>query len=189
MSDDKPAPNRAIYKTLIKAPIETVWNTLVKTDEVLPFFFGGVCDTADGLKPGAAMRMITPDRKFASVVGEVLDFSPPYRYAHTMRFTNLEDAPCTVIYELKQTPDGVEFSLITENVPIGSKSEKSMAQGGPFIINNLKALAETGKPALSGRMVVWMAPMMGLFTPKICKIENWPLEVTSDTITAMSKEV
>ena len=189
MSDDKPTSNRAIYKTLIKAPIETVWDTLVKTDEVLPFFFGGVCDTENGLKPGAAMRMITPDRKFASVVGEVLDFSPPHRYAHTMKFTTLEDAPCTVIYELKETPDGVEFSLITENVPVGSKTEKSMAQGGPFIIKNLKSLVETGKPAFSGRMLLWMTPMMGMFTPKVCKIENWPLQTARGNAAPMSKEV
>lgn len=186
MNDEKPVPGRAIYKTLIKASIETVWNILVQTDEVLPFFFGGVCDTENGLKPGAAMRMITPNRKFASVVGEVLDFSPPHRYAHTLKFTDLEDAPCTVTYELKETPEGVEFSLITENVPIGSKTEKSMAQGGPFIIKNLKSLAETGKAAMSGRMVVWMAPMMGLLTPKVCKIENWPLKATT---TPHDKEV
>lgn len=169
---------RQVYKTIINAPIETVWNTLVKTDAVLPFFFGSVCETKDGLKPHAKMRMVTPDRKMAAVVGEVLEFSPPHRYSHTMAFTQFEgEAPSTVTYELKEAPGGAtEFSLITTNVPAGTKSEKSMAQGGPFIIQNLKALVETGKPAFSGRMVMMLNPLMGMMTPKICRVANWPLD-------------
>ena len=167
---------KRIFKTIINAPIETVWNTLVKTDQVLPFFFGSVCETKDGLKPGRKIRMVTPDRKIAAVVGEVLEFSPPHRYAHTMAFTQFAgEAASTVTYELKEVPGGTEFSLITTNVPAGSKSEKSMAQGGPFIVENLKKLVETGKPAFSGAMVMMLNPLMGLMTPKACRIENWPL--------------
>jgi uncharacterized protein YndB with AHSA1/START domain len=169
--------DKQVYRTVINAPIETVWNTLVKTDEVLPFFFGAVCQTADGLKPGRGMRMVTADRKFASVVGEVLEFSPPHRYSHTMAFTQYEgEAPATVTYELKEVAGGTEFSLITTNVPAGTKTGKSMAQGGPFIVDNLKRLVETGKPAFSGSMVLALNPLMGLMTPKICRIENWPLK-------------
>lgn len=168
---------KQIYKTVINAPIETVWNTLVKTDEVLPFFFGAVCQTADGLKPGRKMRMVSSDKKFAAVVGEVLEFSPPHRYSHTMAFTQYEgDPPSTVTYELKEVPGGTEFSLITTNVPTGTKTEKSMAQGGPFIVDNLKKLVETGKPAFSGSMVLMLNPLMGMMTPKVCRIENWPLK-------------
>jgi uncharacterized protein YndB with AHSA1/START domain len=170
------AGDKQIYKTVINAPIETVWHTLVKTDEVLPFFFGSVCQTEGGLKPGRKMRMVTPDKKFAAVVGEVLDFSPPHRYSHTMAFTQyVGESPATVTYELKEVPGGTEFSLITTNVPAGTKTEKSMAQGGPFIVDNLKALVETGKPNFSGAMVMAMNPLMGFMTPKVCRIENWPL--------------
>ncbi|MEZ6031178.1 MAG: SRPBCC domain-containing protein [Hyphomonadaceae bacterium] len=169
--------DKQVYKVVINAPIETVWNTLVKTDEVLPFFFGSVCETKDGLKPGRKMRMATADRKFVGVVGEVLEFSPPHRYSHTMAFTHfVGEPPSTVTYELKEVPGGTEFSLITSNVPAGTKSEKSMAQGGPFIVQNLKKLVETGKPAFSGRMVMMLSPMMGMMTPKVCRIQNWPLD-------------
>ncbi|MEQ3650288.1 SRPBCC domain-containing protein [Hyphomonas sp.] len=167
--------DRAIYQVFIEAPIRTVWDTLVKTDEALPFFFGALCDTEDGLKPGGKMRMITPDRKFASVVGEVLDFSPPHRYAHTMMFTQYDDGPVTVIYELTEVEGGTDFKLITENVPAGTKTEKSMVPGGKFITENLKALVETGKPKFSGRMVMMLGPLLGVMTPKQCRIENWPL--------------
>lgn len=58
----------SISRTFIEAPIETVWSTLVATDTPLPFFFGSVCQTADGLKEGAKRRMINPNGKVAMVV-------------------------------------------------------------------------------------------------------------------------
>ncbi len=178
MSDVSAAPQfatRAIYRVHINAPIRVVWDTLVKTDEVLPHIFGAVCDTEDGLKPGRPMRMISPDRKFATVVGKVLEFSPPHRYAHTMKFTLYPDAAATVIYELNEVDGGTEFTLITENVPIGSKTEKSMVPGGKFITDNLKAVVETGKPAFSGRMVMMLNPVLSFFmVPKRCRLEHWP---------------
>jgi len=176
MTIDGAGSGKQVYRVTIAAPIETVWNTLVKTDAVLPFFFGSVCETKAGLKPGARMRMVTPNRKIAAVVGEVLEFSPPHRYSHTMAFTQYTgEQPATVTYELKEVPGGTEFSLITTNVVAGTKTSKSMAQGGPFIVDNLKKLVETGKPAFSGAMVMALNPLMGLMTPKICRIENWPL--------------
>ncbi len=175
MSQNETVAERAVYRVTIDAPIEIVWNTLIKTDEVLPFFFGAICDTEDGLKPGAPMRMITKDRRYASVVGDVLEFSPPHRYVHTLRFTQWDDAPCTVIYELKEIPNGTEFSLITEGVPAGTKTEKSMASGGKLIVNTLKDLVEKGKPSIGTRMILMMIGLMAPLTPKACRIENWPL--------------
>ncbi|MEQ9315741.1 MAG: SRPBCC domain-containing protein [Henriciella sp.] len=180
MTEARTAPasveDKQVYKVVIDAPIDVVWNTLVKTDEVLPFFFGAVCEAEGGrLAPGHGMRMVTPNRKYASVVGEVLEFSPPHRYAHTFKFTQWDDEYCTVTYELKETDGGTEFSLITTGVPADSKTAKSMAQGGPFITQNLKSLVENGKPLFSGRMVMMLGPVMGLMTPAACKIENWPL--------------
>lgn len=165
---------RQVWKVTIKAPIETVWNTLVKTDEVLPFFFGAVCDTEDGLKVGRKMRMVSKNRKFAIVVGDVLEFSPPHRYSHTLGFTqNVGEEPALVTYDLKEVPGGTEFTLTSEAVP-GTKTAK-MVGAGPFIVGNLKAVAETGRPLFSGRMIMAMNPIVSLLTPKISRIENWPL--------------
>jgi uncharacterized protein YndB with AHSA1/START domain len=185
MSDEDPKPQRSAYgerqiwKVVIEAPIETVWNTLVKTDAVLPFFFGAVCDAGPGgLGEGRPMRMVSKDRKNAIVVGKVLEFSPPHRYSHTIYFTQVEgEQPGLTIYELKEVPGGTEFTLISEALP-GTQVGK-MIQGGPFIVENLKRLVETGKPAFSGSMVMALSPLMGLMTPKISRIGNWPLDVAA----------
>ncbi len=85
--------DKAVYRTMINAPIDVVWSHLVKTDEVLPFFFGAVCRTPGQLEVGAPMAMQTPNGKYATVVGKVLEFDPPHRYAHSFKFTAYDDPP------------------------------------------------------------------------------------------------
>ena len=93
-----------------------------------------------------------------------------------MSFTQNEgEEPAFTTYELKELPDGAtEFTLSTECIP-GTKTGKMVAGGG-FIVDNLKLLIETGKPNLMAKMIMAMNPMMGFMTPKISRIENWPLE-------------
>ena len=167
---------KSIHRTFIEAPIETVWSILVATDKPLPFFFGSICDTKDGLKPGARMRMVHPNRKIAMVVGEVLAFEPPHRYSHTFQMTNLKDAPCKVTYELREKNGGTEFDLIIEDAVDGSDLHKQMVGGQDYIAKNLKKLAETGRPAFSGRMVGLMSPLVALLAKKEQRVEHWPLE-------------
>ncbi len=177
-ADDKVTPNTAVFKVTIRAPIEKVWAELTRTDTLLPFFFNGVCKTGTqarselGLNVPIAMQ--SKDGKYTSVVGEVVEFEPPYRYAHTFRFTTLDDAPCIVRYALKEVPEGTEFTLTNENVPAGTKTEKYMTSGGTFITQNLKALVETGKATMGGRIALFMMGLFAPFTPKRCRSEHWP---------------
>ena len=168
--------NNSIYKVMIAAPIETVWSELVKTDEVLPFFFGSICKTTGDLAEGSPIAMQTKNGKYRSVVGKVIEFSPPHRYAHSFKFTGYEDAPCTVTYELKEVDGGVEFSLITTNVPADTKTEKGMAQGGKFIVETFKSVVENGKPSFGTQMMLGMMGMFEPFTPKACRSENWSFD-------------
>jgi uncharacterized protein YndB with AHSA1/START domain len=164
-----------VWKTTINAPIETVWNTLVKQDEVLPFFFGAVCETKGGLRPGGKMRMVSKDRKFAVVYGEVKEFNPPHRYSHTMTFTQVEgEEPAFTAYDLKEVSANVTEVTITTLVEPGTKHGKMVASGG-YITDNLKLVVETGKGNFTAAMIMAMSPLMGLMTPKISRIENWPL--------------
>jgi len=173
----KPAiAGKQVYRIVINAPIETVWNTLVKTDEALPFFFGAVCKTTGpSLAPGQPYAMRSPDGKFTSVIGKVLEFRPPFVYKHTLQFTMFDDPACTVSYELKEVPGGTEFSLVTENVPAGTRMEKGMVQSTNFILSTVKAVAETGKATLGGRLMLGFYSLMTPMMPKRCRSENWPL--------------
>ncbi|MEO0608705.1 MAG: SRPBCC domain-containing protein [Pseudomonadota bacterium] len=176
MTETPKYADKSVHRTFIKAPIETVWSILVATDRPLPFFFGSICETKAGLQPGARMRMVHPNRKIAMVVGEVLAFEPPFRYSHTFKMTNLKDDPCQVTYELREKDGGTEFDLIIEGAIEGSDLHKQMIGAQDFIAKNLKALAETGKPAFSGKMVTIMSPLVALLSKKQQHIDLWPLE-------------
>jgi uncharacterized protein YndB with AHSA1/START domain len=169
---------RRMWRVLVKAPIEAVWNTLVKTDEVLPFLFGAVCETEGALGEDKPMRMVSRDGKTVIAVGRVLAFEPPHRFSHTISFTQVEgEQPARTTYELKEMAEGTEVTLISEAAP-GSKMGK-MAAGGPFIVANLKRYAETGKPTFGGAMMLAFAPLASRLAPKRSRAEHWPLGAIS----------
>jgi uncharacterized protein YndB with AHSA1/START domain len=167
--------DRQIWTVRINAPIETVWNTLVKTDAVLPFLFGAVYDTEAGLEAGKPFRMVSRNGKNVLAVGRVLEFTPPTRFSHSISFTQVEgEQPGRSTYELREIPGGTELNLIYEAVA-GSKTAK-MGKSGPFIVKNLKWLAESGRPAFSGALVMAMNPILGLFSSRSSRIKHWPLD-------------
>lgn len=163
-----------MFKIFIKGRIEDVWREITKTDSVQGCFFNMRLHT-NGLKPGGQIRMRTGSGKYTGAIGEILEFDPPRRYAHTFRFTNLNDPPCRVIYDLTPVEGGVEFMMTLEDLPSGTKTAKQMTQGGTMIVNTLKAIVETGKPSFGTRMLYCMFKVMEPFTPKSMRTENWPL--------------
>lgn len=174
------SPERHIWKVEIAAPIETVWNTLVQTDEVLPFLFGSVCQAEGALEPGKPMRMVSRDGKFVVCFGRVLEFSPPTRFSHTITFAMSADAPAgKTTYDLRAIDGGTEVTLTSEAIA-GTKTAK-MARSGQFIIDNLKQVLETGRPNFAGRMMLAMTPVMRLFTPARCRASQWPLSRVAQT--------
>jgi uncharacterized protein YndB with AHSA1/START domain len=172
---DKKFADRAVYKVQIKAPIETVWSELIKTSSPRPFFWNSSWDAKD-LAPGNAYRMVSNGGKTVAVVGEILEMEPPHRLVHNFRLTALEDPASTVTYTLKEIEGGTEFTLVTENILAGSKSEKSMADGAKFIVENFKAYVETGKVTFGARMMLAMYRIMAPMTPKSMSAERWPLD-------------
>ena len=128
------ANDRLVSRIVIRGRIEDVWRELTKQGEPQAAIFNAWLH-AQRLAPGAKLAMRTRDGQYTLVIGEVLDFDPPRRFAHTFRFTQYDDAPCTVIYELKPVADGVEVSLIVENMPAGTRTALRLASehsGGRF---------------------------------------------------------
>jgi uncharacterized protein YndB with AHSA1/START domain len=173
MADGKFA-EKQIYRVIINAPIETVWSELIKQTSPRPFFWNSSWDAAK-IAPGEPFRMLSADRRVVGVVGEFLEMKPPHLLSHTFRLTSLDDPASKVTYTLKETADGVEFCLITENIVAGSKSVKSMDGGAKFIVENFKAFVETGKPTLGAALLNGVMALTGGMAPKALRAENWPL--------------
>lgn len=167
--------DKQVYKVFIKAPIETVWSELVNTHAPRPFFWNSSWDSK-AMASGNSYRMVSNGGKTVAVIGEILEMDPPHRLVHSFRLTSLDDPASTVTYTLKETAEGTEFCLITENIVAGSKSEKSMADGSKFIVENFKAYIETGKVTFGARMMLGMFSLMAPFTPKSMSADKWPLD-------------
>lgn len=173
--DSNPGTTKQVTQIVIDAPIQKVWDTLTKQGEILPFFFGTVMHTTT-FEPGAPIRMRTPDGKYTGVVGDVLELNEPYLYSMTFRFTNYEDAVCTVTHELKEVDGGTEYTLIAEGVPVGTKTEKQMKGGGKIITQTLKSCVETGKPTMTARMIMFFGRLFQFTSPRSCLSSNWPMD-------------
>lgn len=174
MSQEKKYAERAFYKVFIKAPIETVWSELINASTPRPFFWNSKWETR-AMAPGNAYRVVSGDGRTVAVVGEILEMEPPNKLVTTFRLTSLDDPASKVTYTLDEVDGGTEFTLITENVLAGSKSEKSMADGSEFITRNFKAYVETGRVTFGARMMLGMFRLMAPLAPKTMRAENWPL--------------
>jgi len=174
MNDDNYA-EKSVYRVLIDAPIETVWSELVNETEPRPFFWNGSWDTP-GFAAGNPYRMASNNGKAVAVIGRILEMDPPHRLVTSFRLTALPDPPSRVTYTLTEKDGGTEFCLVTERVLAGSKSEKSMADGSRFIVENFKAYVETGRVTFKARMILGMYSLMAPLMPKSMRAENWPLD-------------
>lgn len=164
-----------MFRVVINADIQRVWNELTKTGEKQGAVFNAVLH-ARALTPGQPMQMRTGSGRHVIVNGDVLECTAPNVFAHTHRFTQHNDPPCTVRYELKQLPQGVEVTLTVQGIAEGTSSAKSMGSGGDFILKNLKAICEAGRPPLGTRAMYWMFDNMEFVLPGRTKSELWPMK-------------
>jgi uncharacterized protein YndB with AHSA1/START domain len=174
MPEPSPRSERAVFKVLIKGPIEAVWREITKTDGVQKAMFNMRLHTP-GLRPGSPFQMRSEDGKVVGIVGEVLEFDPPRRYVTTFRFTRFDDPPCKITYELKEVAGGTEFVMTLDDLPPGTTTSKQMVQGGPLITKTLKSLVETGKLPFGTRVLYGIFALMAPLAPKKTRVENWPM--------------
>jgi len=171
--------SRAKFRVIIRGSIEDVWSEITRTDAPIAAFFNSRMDVAR-LAPGSRLAMRTPDGKYTGVVGEILEIDPPRRFAHTFRFTNLDDPECRVTYDLEEVEGGVQFTLTVTDLPVGTKTAKQMVQGGKMIVNTLQRVIETGKPDLGTRLLFGIFGLLAFTTPRRCLSENWPVDAPAE---------
>jgi uncharacterized protein YndB with AHSA1/START domain len=166
----------AVFRIFIRADIERVWRELTKQGEAQGAVFNAWLHSTGALGAGVPMQMRTGTGRHVIVDGTVEVFEPPHRFVHTHRFTQFDDPVCRVSYELQRVGDGVEVTLRVLGMPRGTRTARSMASGGNAILATLKAVCETGRPALGTRLMYWMFGHMEFMLPARTRSDLWPLK-------------
>ncbi|REJ79947.1 MAG: hypothetical protein DWQ36_01585 [Acidobacteria bacterium] len=165
----------AKFRVHIAGPIEAVWAEITRTDAPILAFFNSRMH-ANRLAPGARLAMRTANGRYTGVVGEIVEFEPPRRFAHTFRFTAYDDPECTVVYDLEEQAGGTLFTLTIRDLPAGTKTAKQMVQGGKMITSTLKSVIETGRAPFGIRLLYLFFDLMAPATPKRSRSEHWPID-------------
>jgi len=172
--EPEPEAEKAVFRVLIRGSVDDVWRELTRTDRPQWAMFNSVLHT-DGVAPGGELRMRSPDGRFTAVTGRYIEVEEKVRLSHTMRFTTYDDPEATITYRLEEVEEGVRLTLTVERMTPGSKSAKQMKQGGTFIVNNLKAIVETGRPTLGARLLFVLFKLLAPFNPASTRSEHWQL--------------
>ena len=170
--------NRLVSSIVIAGSQQAIWRELTKQGEPQAAVFNAWLH-AQALVPGETIQMRTRSGNKVIVVGEVIEFDPPNRFVHSFRFTQFDDAPCIVTYELKPVQGGVEVTLIVDNLPVNTSTAKSMTRGSSQILDALKQVVETGRVKLSTRMMYAAFDRMEFMLPRRCDAAHWPLGGTA----------
>lgn len=150
---------KTVYVIYIAATPEEVWQALTDPAFTRQYFFGFAADVEP--RAGGAFQLRYPDGR-VHVRGEVVEWSPPRRFACTWLVEGMDDfgelPECLVSYEIESSGDSVRLTMteshswdVPEAILAGGRS------GWPAILSSLKSVLETGKP-----LAVKMGPPAGM---------------------------
>ncbi|TQS44431.1 SRPBCC family protein [Cryptosporangium phraense] len=130
-----------IYSTVIAASPGRVWNALIDPARTAHYWGHHNVSTWTPGEPWEHRRVSDGG---LDVVGEVLEFDPPRRLAHTWARPERE-GESRVTFDVEPVPGGVRLTVTHDGVP--DDQVAVVAIGWPFVLSSLVSYVETGRAA------------------------------------------
>ncbi len=166
----------------IRAPIERVWREITKQHEKQRAMFDTMLEAE--LRPGGELRYRTVDRKMTPIWGEVVEVEEPRVFAHTFAFSDIDDAPTLVRWELEQVGDVCRVTVTHSRFEGETKTLRSVSKVWPAILGRLRNVAEGREIPMGARMQYAMMRWMSFMAPKglrTANVEAKVAEIRRDT--------
>lgn len=163
---------RQVHVVEINAPITDVWAEITKLKHTQKPMFNTVLES--DFKPGSRMIYRSEDGKRVFILGEVREFVPPSRFVHTFRFTNLPETPTLVEWDLEMRGGLTRVTVTHSKFIDQKKTADSVRTSWMDILNNIKAVVETGDVPFKTRLRNGMMSTFMFMAPKDTLIQNIP---------------
>jgi len=171
MTDPSGPLTDAVFSIDIRAPRQRVWEEITRLGSVSDILFHTILESE--LTPGAKLRYWSPDKKNIWIVGTVMEVTPPSRFVHTYRFTDITDESETVVtWELTEAPDGTRVTLTHSGFTDQAKTHKKVSGGWVTILDLLKVVAEGGRLGFKWKAMYWMMDSFGWMMPKSTRADE-----------------
>jgi hypothetical protein len=113
------------------------------------------------LAPGCQLVYRSVDGRVTFIEGVVEEVSPPTRFVHTFRFTDLPEEATRVIWELREEAGRTQVTVIHERLAQRTEHMKRATRGWPTILKSLRGVVETGKLPWGPRFLYGIMRLMG----------------------------
>jgi uncharacterized protein YndB with AHSA1/START domain len=171
MSDTPQTLTDAVFTIEIKAPRQRVWEEVTRLGAVNDILFHTILES--DLTPGAKLRYWSPDKKNIWIVGTVREVTPPSRFVHTYRFTDITDESETLVtWELAEVPGGTRVVLTHSAFTDQAKTHKKVSGGWVAILDLLKVVAEGGGTPFKWKLMYWMMDRFGWMMPRSTRADE-----------------
>lgn len=137
-----------LHLTFIRATPQAVWHALTSPEATRLFFHG--LDVDSSFLPGSPIRYLSHGEEGEAapvIVGSVLEADEDHHLAHTFAFTDSDDAPTKVEYDLEGLGDELtRLSVVHSGFEGETNTYTTTRTGWAPILSGLKTLLETGEP-------------------------------------------
>lgn len=131
----------------IRTTPDALWDALTDGDRTRLFYHGLVVES--DFRAGAPIRYLREDEAGNPVVvieGEVVEVDAARRLVHTFAFTDSDDAPTRVAYDVEPMGEVVKLTMTHDGFDGKTDTYHTTLTGWCPIFSGLKTLLETGEP-------------------------------------------